>query len=203
MSRRGVTIVTVMFASAQSMLAQTTTSVVDQVNLCRAIKEDVQRLKCFDAVIIEAPLTNATHEKGPAEVAWKLDESKLPLDDNSRVVATLPALKSDAALRLKCQANATEVALLKPYGYLGTDPVRVLVGFNNSQLIETRWPPGTNGMEAFAPSPVQFIRALSDDGRLFIRAFASNGNYYDAEFSLGKVSMIRDKIAQACKWNLP
>ena len=58
-----------------------------------------------------------------------------------------------------------------------------------------------NGRAAFAPNSVDFIRALPDNGRIFIRATAADGNNKDVNFILSGTSTIRDKIARACNWS--
>ena len=52
----------------------------------------------------------------------------------------------------------------------------------------------------FAPSAVEFIRALPNAGKLFIRAARSDGKTKDGTFNLGAISEIRNKIARACDW---
>lgn len=47
---------------------------------------------------------------------------------------------------------------------------------------------------------VLFIRALPDNGKLFVRAYGLGGNTADGEFKLGNVSEVRQKIAVACQW---
>jgi hypothetical protein len=57
-----------------------------------------------------------------------------------------------------------------------------------------------NGRAAFAPKTEDFIRALPDKGRVFIRAIAADGNNKDANFQLAGVSEIKEKIARVCNW---
>ena len=60
-----------------------------------------------------------------------------------------------------------------------------------------------NGRAAFAPNAVDFIRALPDTGRVFIRATAANGTNKDTNFILSGVSEVRDKIGRICNWASP
>ena len=57
-----------------------------------------------------------------------------------------------------------------------------------------------NGRAAFAPHPVDFIRALPDSGGAFIRALTADGSNKDANFQLSAVVEIREKIGRACNW---
>ena len=51
------------------------------------------------------------------------------------------------------------------------------------------------------PSPIPFIRALADDGKIYVRMFDHHGTPHDALFNLGKVSEVRSRLAQACDWD--
>jgi hypothetical protein len=182
--------------SAQSIL-----EAIAGLKFCRTLKDDAQRLKCFDGIATDAPTANPAAGKPDVEVAWTVDENKSPLDDSPQVSAAIPDAKADATLVLRCKEKKTEAIFSKTLGFLGTTkPIKVVVRINEGKLIETQWSPSTTGSGAFAPSAVQFIKALPDQGKLFIRALGFNGNSQDGEFSLGKVSEIRDKIAQACNW---
>jgi len=54
---------------------------------------------------------------------------------------------------------------------------------------------------AFAPNAVEFIRMLPDNAKLFIRTSRSDGKAKEANFKLGNVSDIRNKVAHACDWD--
>jgi len=58
-----------------------------------------------------------------------------------------------------------------------------------------------NGLAAFTPKPEEFIRALPDSGRVFIRALTAAGENKDTNFILSGVSEIREKIGRACNWS--
>jgi hypothetical protein len=104
-------------------------------------------------------------------------------------------------LVLRCQEKKTEAIFSKQFSFFSsTDPLRVLVRINDAKPIETRWSPSTSNSAAFAPSAIQFIRVLPDNGKLFIRAHGYGGKFYDGEFHLGNISEVRDRIAHACNW---
>jgi len=144
-------------------------------------------------------------EKPPEEAAWSIEESKSPIDDSPQVTGILfvegsgpPAM---TGLTLRCKEKKTEVIFAKQFAFFGTTaPLKVLMRINDGKPIESQWQPSSNGQGAFAPAAVQFIRALPDDGRLFIRATGSGGTTVDGAFTLGKVSELRNKIATACRW---
>jgi hypothetical protein len=192
--------VTIAIGCSGTVSAQSLFEAIAGLKFCRTLKDDSQRLKCFDGIVPEVPTANPA-AKPDIEVTWNVDESKSPLDDSPQVLATLPNEKGDAALILRCKEKKTEAIFSKTLGFLGsTNPIKVLVRINDGKLIETNWVPSSTGTGAFAPSPVQFIKALPDQGKIFIRAFGYNGSPHDGEFSLGKVSEIRAKIAQSCGW---
>jgi hypothetical protein len=63
------------------------------------------------------------------------------------------------------------------------------------------WKASIDGRAAFAPKAEDFIRMLPDNAKLFIRTSGSDGKIKEANFNLGKVSDIRNKIAHACDWD--
>jgi hypothetical protein len=60
------------------------------------------------------------------------------------------------------------------------------------------WKSSVNSHVAFAPRPEDFIRALPDNGRVFIRALLPGGQTKDTNFILSGVSEVRGKIGHAC-----
>ena len=58
-----------------------------------------------------------------------------------------------------------------------------------------------DGRAAFASNAVEFVRMLPDNARLFVRTSRSDGKTKEANFNLGNVSDIINKIAHACDWD--
>ena len=168
--------------------------------LCKNIKNDTDRLKCFDS--LAGPQIEDKGEP-PAQPDWSVDETRAPLDDSSQVTALLKATDGDAALGLRCKEHKTEVTVLPTkFTYLGSGgQLTVTIRINDGQPVVARWSPSTTGQAAFAPNAVQFIRALPDQGTLFVRVVGYGGTPHDAKFSLGAVSDVRNKIATACNWD--
>jgi len=183
-------------ASAQSVL-----ETLAGIKFCRTLKDDGQRLKCFDGLFAEKPSEQPSSKSPDVEVTWTVTESKSPIDDSPQVTAILAAIGSDAQLVLRCKERDTDVMFGGPLTYLGSgQSIKVLVRIDDAKPIETMWLPSTGGQAVFAPSAIQFIRALSDKGKLFVRAFGYGGKTVDGEFQLGNVSDVRQKIALACNW---
>lgn len=182
--------------SAQSLL-----ETIAGLKFCQTLKDDAQRLKCFDGLITDKPSDRPT----PAgEINWVIKESKSPIDDSPQVTGRIHAIgdtTNSASLILRCREKTTDAYFGRPYTYLGSgNPIKVLVRINDGKPIETMWSPSTDGTSAFAPSAIQFIRSLPDKGKLFIRAFGYQGKTADGEFNLGDVSEVREKISRACSW---
>lgn len=185
-------------ASAQSVL-----EVVAGLKFCRTLKDDGQRLKCFDGLVAEKKTEQrSSKDTDPeVEVTWTITEDKSPIDDSPQVMGILEAVGArDTGLLLRCREKHTEAAFAGGSTYLGSEANKVVVRINEGKPIETRWSPSSDGRAVFAPSAIQFIRSLPDNGKLFVRAFGYGGRTADGEFKLGNVSEVREKIAQACNW---
>ena len=133
-----------------------------------------------------------------AQPAWSIVEGKSPTDNSPQISAGL--VVGEAALILRCREQKTEAAFSTKDTYLGDKPVTVRFRINSQEPIKEVWRPSMNGLAAFAPKPEEFIRALPDGGRVFIRALTATGENKDTNFVLSSVSEIREKIGRACNW---
>ncbi|MBM3527284.1 MAG: hypothetical protein FJX62_04275 [Alphaproteobacteria bacterium] len=187
----------------QQAPAQSVPETLGAMKSCRALTDDAQRLKCYDDLAVElpAPVARPAPDNTDIEIAWNIEEGPSPLDSSPSVNGFLAGVKGESALVLRCREKKTDV-IFNPgsFVYLGNAPVRVLARIDDGKVIETRWTVSTTGRGAFAPSAVDFIRALPDNGKLFLRVFSANGSASDGEFRLGKVSEVRERIADACNW---
>lgn len=179
-------------------LPQSVLEIAAGIKFCKTLTDDAQRLKCFDGLFAGTGKVPEASEHPQTEAAWSIEESKSPLDDSPQVTGTLAA--DDSLLVLRCKERKTDAFFGKQFSYFGSNPLKVFLRINEGKLIETTWQPSTNGQAAFAPSAVQFITALPDNGKLFIRVTGYGGKTADGEFNLGAVSALRDKIATACNW---
>jgi hypothetical protein len=176
------------------------------VRFCGTVKDDAQRLKCYDGLsqYIALPSSPTPVPKGSPE--WSIKQSKSSVDGSRQVEATLIADKR--LLVLRCREQKTEAVFGGEFTFLGSSPVKVLVRFNDGQPITSTWQPSTSGQGAFAPEADEFIRALPDNGKLFIQAFGFQRSpsgfqerAVEGTFELGNVSAVREKIAAACNWS--
>lgn len=154
--------------------------------------DKIRALSIVGAVCLVASATAS------AQPTWSIVESKSPIYDSPQVSAAM--VVGDAALILRCRDQGTEAAFSTKYTYLGDKSVTVRFRINFEDPIKELWRPSMDGRAAFAPNPVDFIRALPDNVRLFIRTIAADGKTKDANFKLSGVSEVRDKIGRACNW---
>ena len=174
----------------------------DALKSCRQIRDDGERLKCYDG--IDASASNpagaqADNKQGGA--AWLITDEKSPLDDSPLVSAALTSTDSRSHLLMRCKDRKTEVAVsIRGFIKCGPD-VRVIYRVDEGQATETPWNAHSTCYLALAPSPIPFIRALADDGKIYVRMFDHHGTPHDALFNLGKVSEVRSRLAQACNWD--
>jgi hypothetical protein len=134
-----------------------------------------------------------------AQQAWSIVEAKPPKSDSNQLSAVM--VVGDAALILRCKNQTTEAAFSTKNTYLGDQSVTVRYRINSESPIKQVWRSSVDGRAAFAPNPTDFIRTLPDNGRVFIRAIAADGQNKDANFNLSDVSEVRDKIGHACNWS--
>jgi hypothetical protein len=134
-----------------------------------------------------------------AQQPWSIVENKSPTNDGNQLSAAL--VVADTALILRCREQTTEAAFSTKDTDLGDGAVTVRYRINSENPIKEVWRSSMDGRAAFAPNPMDFIRALPDGGRVFIRAIAADGQHKDANFKLAGVSEVRDKIGRACNWS--
>jgi hypothetical protein len=111
------------------------------------------------------------------------------------VISFLVTLGSGAAIAMPPQEISTQ------YSYLGYKSVDVQLRINDQNPIKETWKASVNGRAAFVSDAAAFIQSLPNDGKLSIRTTrSSDGKIKEANFNLGGVSEVRNKIAKACDW---
>jgi hypothetical protein len=87
---------------------------------------------------------------------------------------------------MRCKDRKTEVAVsIRGFIKCGPD-VRVIYRVDQGQATETPWNAPSTCYLALAPSPIPFVRALADDGKVYVRMFDHHGAPHDALFNLGR-----------------
>jgi hypothetical protein len=165
---------------------------------CAMIVDDEKRLRCFDEAFSAKRSERAAAENAGTKSGWSIIEGPPPADNGARFSAGL--VVGDAALILRCQEQKTEAAFSTRDTFLGDETVAVRYRIDLQEAVKEIWRSSQNGRAAFAPHPVDLIRALPDGGRVFIRAITADGNSKDVNFQLSGVSEIRENVARACNW---
>ena len=174
----------------------------DALRSCRQIKDDGERLKCYDR--LDASSSSRTgrpaESKPGAGTAWIVNDEKSPLDDSPLVSAALESSDGKAHLLMRCKDRKTELAIsIRGFIKCGTD-IPVTYRIDQAQATEAPWHAHSSCYLAVAPSPIPLIRAFADRGKIYFRMFDHHNAAYDALFNLGKVSEIRSRLAEACDW---
>jgi hypothetical protein len=192
----------VAFGSTSS-IALPPEAIPEGVKSCKVIPNDQRRLKCFDDLFATKPTPQpTTADQSAKQENWQIEESKSPTDGSSQVVAA--NLVGDTVLILRCNDQTTEAAFSTKYNWLGSRSVDVTLRINDETPFKAVWKASIDGRAAFAPNAVEFIRMLPDNARLFIKTSRPDGKTKEANYDLGHVSDIRNKIAGACDWdNMP
>jgi hypothetical protein len=151
------------------------------------------------ALSIAGAICLAVSAAASAQQAWLMVESKPPKNDSDQLSAVM--VVGDAALILRCRNQTTEAAFSTKDTYLGDQFVIVRYRINSENPVKEVWRASMDGRAAFASNPMNFIRILPDNGRVFIRAIAADGQNKDTNFKLSDVSEVRDKIGHACNWS--
>jgi len=179
-------LMTSVMASAEPQLSQA------EARRCSTIMNDEKRLRCFDDLFsTKRSERDATGTASPKS-SWSIVEGTSPTDNSPQFSAGIAV--GDAVLILRCREQKTEAA------FSTRDTVAIRFRIDLQEPVKEVWRSSMDGRAAFAPHPVDFIRALPDSGRVFIRVLSADGNNKDANFQLAGVSEIREKIARACNW---
>ena len=183
---------------------------LSRVIVCKLIKNDVERLRCYDRALSEAPADAPSQSTADAadttrvvEGSWHVSEGRSAADGTPQFVAALEALGGRAALILRCQHGRTDVYVaLQSYVGAAT-PLSVTYTFNDGAATDTRWLPAQEGNALFVPTPtlaIEFIRSLPDQGKLALTVHDFIGRAEQIGFKLGPVAELREKIAASCNW---
>lgn len=175
-----------------------------QVILCKSLRDNAERLQCFDRAVSNAP-SERTQASNAVEIEsdWQITESSSPADNAPRFAAVLQAAESTAALVLRCNDRTTDVYInLRTY-VGGVEPLPVIYRFNDGTPTEARWSPSREGGALFVGTPtlaIAFARTLPDDATLYVKVRDYQNRSTDLSFRLGPVSDVRNKVAAACQW---
>jgi hypothetical protein len=172
-----------------------------QFAICKKVIAESDRLKCYDAIGTKPRATS--DEPAPVKGKWVYTESKSPTDDSDQVLAMLAGEPEDALLVFRCMEQRTEAVFVPPPGFFATGRVNVLVRIDSATPDTITASVGTNNRALFISPAPEFMRLLTDNGKLFLRASGYQGKQADGLFNLADVSVARDKVAETCHWSTP
>ena len=197
--RLSVVVALVVVSQGGPAIAQTT---LLGLAMCKLIKDDTARLKCFDEAF--SGTREPANSKEEVPVGWTFTEDKSPIDDSPQISATLIGEKLSSKLIARCEERKTELAIV-PKDYLGgvADGIKVLLRIADAPAVTEIWNASSSRRGAFSPSPVALLTVLPDNAALFVRLTGYNNEQHDAKFALGPVSEVRQKISHTCKWTDP
>jgi len=173
----------------------------EDIKLCRQIKDDADRLKCYDRLSSPNATDPQAETKPATDTAWEVKEEKSPIDDSPVVSASLRSSDGKAYLLMRCKEHKTELAVSMTGLIKCGTGVRVIYRVDQGEATDTQWNSSSSCYLAVAPSPIAFIRALADQGKVFFRVFDHYGAPHEALFNLGRVSSVRSRLGDACKWD--
>lgn len=136
---------------------------------------------------------------------WILSETTSPVNYGPLVIATTSS-RSDwnGVLSIACRNGRTAVAIANVDSSRRTrrnDDIMVSRQVSNQPVVEERWKASASGKGAvFAGDAVRFLRSLPDQGEMSVRVVDSQGISHEARFLLDGLSLVREKVATACRW---
>ncbi len=172
-----------------------------QFAICKKVIAESDRLKCYDAIGTKPHATS--DEPIPVKGKWVYMESKSPTNDSDQVLAMLAGEPEDALLVFRCMEQRTEAVFVPPLGFFATGRANVLVRIDSATPDTITTSVGTNNRALFISPAPEFMRLLTDNGKLFLRASGYQGKQADGLFNLADVSVARDKVAETCHWSTP
>ncbi len=139
---------------------------------------------------------------------WIVSETASPVNYSPLVIATTSS-RSDSErvpslLSISCRNGRTELAITNSGSSgprRGADHVVVAHQVDDQPPVRQRWNVSATGQgAAFAGDVVHFLKSLPDHGEISIRVFDGRDIAHDSRFLLDGVSIVREKVAAACKW---
>jgi hypothetical protein len=160
-----------------------------------------------DKAVEAAPPAMATGSTVVPASSWTVSETSSPVDYSPLVTATILARSGNGsaptALEVRCRGHRSELGLRidgTPRALRGGE-IPVAYQINDQPMVKSRWAASADGKSAsYKGDATALLQALSEDARLKIMVSDGSGRDSEAAFQLAGWSVVRDKIAAACKW---
>lgn len=203
---------------ALSLLSMAVPAFADQIEdakACSSVADSLQRLTCFDQAFPSTPATTAESSSpqsasAPSGVKWEVSEEKSPLDDSATVKAFLAPTtvsgtgvgNAEMFLMVRCQENTTAVVIATSMFMTG-DTAKVTTRLGDEAAQTSQWNISSNyksvGLWSGAKA-IPFIKDLAKSSNLVVRVESRDRT--DAQFDLGDIRAVAEKVSAACKWKL-
>src|SRR5260370_16325394 len=113
----------------------------DAVKACRQLKDEAERLKCYDR--LDTSASNAPRgqreSKPDGETGWIVNDEKSPLDDSPLVSAALTSGDSKTTLLMRCKHRTTEAAVSIRGFITSASPLRLIYRVDQAQPTQPPW----------------------------------------------------------------
>jgi hypothetical protein len=199
------TLTLMQYGLSELALAQAGDDPAAQLAAC-ARQDRTERSECVDALsqrTVRQPASGST-----ATGHWVLSETASPVNYSPLIIATTMSLSDServpSRLSISCRNGRTELAITNG-GSSGprrsASHVVVAHQVGDQPPVVQRWNASATGQgAAFTGDVVGFLKSLPDHGEISIRVFDGRDVSNDGRFLLDGVSIVRQKVAAACKW---
>lgn len=172
------------------------------LGLCKNIKTDAERLKCFDRAAgpLASPSPADKPKIDPSDLRWHVTEGKSPIDDSVQYSAMLFSTSGGGTLSMRCRGTETDATVTSDGFMNSRNNIKVIYRIDNEKAQEALWSPSATGRTAYVASPIGFLRQIPDGARLLIRLHDYQGVPHDAIYNVGSISAQRKRLGEVCNW---
>lgn len=197
-------------------------SLDDELRTCMKIKDNTQRLACFDTLTIKRAFETPA-EPGAAsdesvvenKGAWSVTEDISKIDDTKNVFLSVKSLEDvrdrfgrpkRPTLNIRCFEQKTDFIIRFDGLFMSDIDGHGDVTYRIDKLAPKtrRFHVSNNneslGLWAAAGQPIPFIKALFGKNTLLVRATPHNENSVTAEFPIAGIETAITPLREACGW---
>jgi hypothetical protein len=181
--------------------AQGASDPVAQLRAC-SLMERAERLECLEKLSRNiAPPARPV----PGGDNWIVSETTSPVDYAPMVAATtFSRAGSDGPsmqLSIHCRGGRTELVVAGPAVSRRSEDYAISYRINDDQPMQlAAGSPSFGTGAAFTGDVVRLLQSFPEEGDIAVRLSTRTGAAQDGHFLLGGLTMVREKLAAACKW---
>lgn len=199
----GFLAMSITFTSSAAIASVSDTSIAT----CSAVKDEVQRLSCFDRMADDAglaPKTTPTKNEGAGK--WHTATKTDPLTDKSIFTAVLVSesgkgrLGERVSMIVRCSKETTDL-FVNWSSFIGTDNTTVTYRVGQSKAVTKSWQISTDHTSTFYPgSPVKMLKEMTLADRFIVNVTPYSENPVTAIFDVSGAESAFTDIRKGCKW---